>query len=188
MVVGTLPEPLLELIGGKNVKKLIPSKVLTRDLTLARKAESEGITREISIVYMKWLLASPCPSLIQSNEGLPDGYLFDALCGEKGEFRLVISKTDIPRTEESLARLGCVGIRYLGPPSKTIVEEGGEKGKLVAWAFLGVDGSLTSLYVEPEHRGRGLAKAASGRLLKGLVEDPGSVGFRMVLVGAENLD
>ena len=34
----------------------------------------------------------------------------------------------------------------------------------VAWAFLGVDSSLTSLHVEPEYRGKGLAKKISAKI------------------------
>lgn len=34
----------------------------------------------------------------------------------------------------------------------------------VSWAFLGGDASLTTLHVEPEHRGRGLAKAVAMKL------------------------
>ena len=35
----------------------------------------------------------------------------------------------------------------------------GEGAEPVAWTFLGVDSSLTTLHVEPEYRGKGLAKA-----------------------------
>lgn len=39
----------------------------------------------------------------------------------------------------------------------------------MAWAFLGLDASLMSLHVEPEHRGRGLAVPVSRRMfLEGL--------------------
>lgn len=52
---------------------------------------------------------------------------------------------------------------------------------MVAWAFLGPDGSLTSLHVEPGHRGRGLAKAVAGRLLTALAHDEAGMGFRPVV-------
>ncbi|KAF2835539.1 hypothetical protein M501DRAFT_941887, partial [Patellaria atrata CBS 101060] len=38
----------------------------------------------------------------------------------------------------------------------------------VAWAFLGLDGSLSTLFVEPGFRGRGLGKWVAGRVLGGL--------------------
>lgn len=46
-------------------------------------------------------------------------------------------------------------------------ERGGEdtpRGELIAWAFLGPDGSLTTLHVEPAFRGQGLAKMLTRRL------------------------
>lgn len=36
---------------------------------------------------------------------------------------------------------------------------------MVAWAFVDVDGSLATLFVVPEQRGKGLAKAVAGDLL-----------------------
>jgi len=170
MVIGTLPEPLLHLISGDDAKRLRASKVLTRDIEIAKQAGSKGVVSGMSIVYMKWLIAPPPLSNGSGGDkgererGLPEGYCFDKVRREEGEFRLVISRTEIPRTEESLGRMGCVGIRH--------------DSQLIAWAFLGVDGSLTSLHVEPAHRGKGLAKAVSRKLLKQLAEDPGAVGFR----------
>jgi GNAT superfamily N-acetyltransferase len=38
--------------------------------------------------------------------------------------------------------------------------------KAVAWAFLGVDGSLTTLHTEPEYRGKGVAKAVAARIFR----------------------
>lgn len=189
MVIGTLSETLLGLIGGEGVRGLVPSRVLTRDVGIARGVGSEGLVLGISGLYLKWLIAPPSPMREEESGegGLPEGYHFDKARGERGEFGLVISRTEIPRTEESLGRLGCVGIRYICPDSagekrRSGSEEGGG-GELVAWAFLGVDGSLTSLYVEPQHRGKGLAKKMSGKLLRRLVERPGDMGFRSLLVG-----
>jgi len=39
-----------------------------------------------------------------------------------------------------------------------------QRGELIAWAFLGPDGSLTTLHVEPEFRGKGIAKMLTRRL------------------------
>jgi GNAT superfamily N-acetyltransferase len=165
MVLGTLSSPLLHLIGGDEVGKLKESPVLTRDIEEMRQSGSTGVFGGMSIPYLKWLIAPPRPSgAEQGDQGLPEGYSFDIVRGERGEYRRVMSRTEIPRTEESLGRMGCVGVRY------------GEE--LVAWVFLGVDGSVTALHVEPAHRGKGLAKAASRKLLRGLAEDPVSVGFR----------
>ena len=57
-------------------------------------------------------------------------------------------------------------------------EAGEGKGELIAWAFLGVDCSLSSLYAEPQHCGKGLAKAVTRKLFEELAKDPLSEGFR----------
>ena len=108
------------------------------------------------------------PSMTTSHKALPEGYHFSKVRQE--ELQVVISRTDIPRREETLARLGSVAIQYRQPPTGEVegtTAEGQDEGNadvgtLIAWAFLGVDGSLSSLYVEAEHRRRGLAKAVRG--------------------------
>lgn len=137
------------------------------------------------------------------------------------ELQTVVRSTAIPRTEEKLAQLGNVGVRYQPPPSPssssppspslpatatptatptittnsqtttTTAEidsnhpahkeenEDDEKGSLVAWAFLSQDGSLSSLYVSPSHRGQGLAKAVVRKLMQELLSDPLGMGFQM---------
>lgn len=44
------------------------------------------------------------------------------------------------------------------------------KGEMVAWGFLGIDGSLATLFVREEWRGRGFANLVAGGLLQGLRE------------------
>lgn len=100
----------------------------------------------------------------------------------------MISRTDTPRTEETFARLGCLALRYRTPSTGEVEdltaegkgkrEVGEEKGGLIAWVFLGVDCSLSSLHVDPQHRGKGLAKAVTRKLFKELAKDPLSVGSR----------
>lgn len=55
-----------------------------------------------------------------------------------------------------------------------------EKGKLVAWAYIGIDGSFATLYVLEEYRGKGLASYVAGQLLgsygKGAFADLGFDG------------
>lgn len=46
-----------------------------------------------------------------------------------------------------------------------ILNDGGE---MIAWAFVDVDGSLATLFVVPDQRGKGLAKAVAGCLLERL--------------------
>lgn len=55
-----------------------------------------------------------------------------------------------------------------------------EEGKLVAWAYIGIDGAFITLYVLPEYRGKGLATyvaaEALGSLDKGEFVDLGFDG------------
>ena len=78
-------------------------------------------------------------------EGLPTNLEWTEIRPE--ELKLVTSRTDIPRKERTLLLLPGIGIRVLNNDEQT----GIAAGTLVAWAFLGVDGSLTSLHVEPEY-------------------------------------
>ena len=89
------------------------------------------------------------------------------------ELALVISRTEIPRTEGTLGLLQSMGLRVrkrqppCGEGNGDIEAEGSTgNGQLIAWAFLGPDGSLTSLHVEEGWRGRGLAKRVAGRLFE----------------------
>ncbi|KAF4595696.1 hypothetical protein GQ602_001309 [Ophiocordyceps camponoti-floridani] len=65
----------------------------------------------------------------------------------------VVSRSDIPRTPEFL----------YGLPSLVIKSEDETP---VAWAFLGVDGSLISLHCEEHHRRKGLARKLAVKLLR----------------------
>lgn len=192
MILGSLNEVLVELLAGENMETLKPQKVLTRSIdeateaykSSAKQGTGRGVLNGLSVPYMKWLIAPPSPA--QSNEShlLPDGYAFDRVRRE--ELALTMKRTEIPKTEETLAGLGNVGIRYTKPAQQQSSSNRMGEGELIAWAFIGVDGSLSSLHVEPEHRGRGLAKAVCGRLFEMLAEDSMGMGFRAVdAVGRE---
>lgn len=161
-----------------------------------------GVISGISVPYCKWLIAPPGRAAAGKEEqehSLPPGYAFGKLGGDD-ELRLTIARTAIPKTVTTLAQLGNLGVRYIPKASNitatatttpTPTPAGSEtdrekpQGELVAWAFLGVDGSLTSLHVEPAHRGQGLAKAVSRRLFRCLADDALAMGFRPV-GGIEN--
>lgn len=81
---------------------------------------------------------------------LPEGFNIAPVASE--QLGLVIATSGIPREAETLR----------GLPSVAILNDGGE---MVAWAFVDVDGSLATLFVVPEQRGKGLAKAVAGGLL-----------------------
>ncbi|EME44171.1 hypothetical protein DOTSEDRAFT_24257 [Dothistroma septosporum NZE10] len=74
---------------------------------------------------------------------------------QQQHFALVRSRTQIPRQDRTLAVL----------PNVAIFTGEGD-GVPVAWAFAQLDGSLSTLHVEPEWRGRGLAKAVMVKLFK----------------------
>lgn len=67
---------------------------------------------------------------------------------------LVKVRTSIPRSSRTLLSLRSVGVFH-----KSTDEP-------VAWAFLGLDGSLTSLHTEEEYRGKGIAKAVAARIFR----------------------
>lgn len=86
---------------------------------------------------------------------LPEGLKWGELDGR--HWGLVKSRTQIPRQERTLAEL----------PNLAIIEEEGEDGgRPVAWVFVGLDGSLTTLHVEEEWRGKGLARLLAVKLWK----------------------
>ena len=151
---------------------------------------------------------------------LPKGGNYHFSKARREEFQTVIRSTAIPRTEETLAQLGNVSVRYRRPPSlppssppspatasptaiitnPTAVEgdttknkqaptsDAEQEGELVAWAFLSHDGSLSSLHVTPAHRGQGLAKAITRKLMQELVQDPLGMGFHARLGGDDDDD
>lgn len=120
---------------------------------------------------------------------LPPGYRFKDRHGRRGvqscQFDLVQSRTHIPRSRESLA---CMfgEVIYYDPspsPSSSSSQQSQEQQQRqqsapsdtttvtdqeipIAWAFLGYDGALATLHVEPEHRGKGLAVHVSREVLR----------------------
>ncbi|KAK8219825.1 Type I HSP40 co-chaperone [Zalaria obscura] len=71
---------------------------------------------------------------------------------------LIRSRTQIPKADRTLRLLPSVCIY----PSSTSDADPSP----IAWSFLGADGSLSTLHVEAEYRGKGLAKAVSVKLLR----------------------
>lgn len=90
---------------------------------------------------------------------LPPGYRFQDRQGRTGilphHYALVRSRTHLPRSDETLSRIPGVAA-YVDQPGD------GEETP-IAWVFLGLDGSLATLFVEPEHRGKGIAEGGIWR-------------------------
>ena len=141
----------------------------------------QGVVAGVSVVYEKWRtdsadrggrevygehkgfviegirplthdsLVAPC-----LHNALPGGYWFSKFGQE--ELQVMISRNGIPRKDD-LARLGSVAIRYRQPPTEEgegITAKGQnientDIGGLIVWAFLGVDGSPSSLCFKPGH-------------------------------------
>ncbi|KAF1839898.1 uncharacterized protein K460DRAFT_371847 [Cucurbitaria berberidis CBS 394.84] len=76
--------------------------------------------------------------------------------GEMREHDIAVVKerTSIPRSTKTLLSLNSVGV----------FEE--EMDTPVAWAFLGLDGSLTALHTEEGYRGKGIAKAVAAKIFR----------------------
>ena len=83
---------------------------------------------------------------------LPEGLRWGEMTAADTE--IVQARTPIPRPTHTLLSLQHVAI----------FEEA--TGKPIAWSFLGLDGALSTLHVEPEHRGRGMAKAITSKIMK----------------------
>ena len=85
---------------------------------------------------------------------LPSGFEYGKV--DPKDYSLVKSRTQIPRQDRTLCKLPSVAV-YPADNSSTTREP-------IAWGFLGLDASLTTLHVEPACRGLGLAKSLSLRL------------------------
>nr|POF16775.1 hypothetical protein CFP56_72726 [Quercus suber] len=80
---------------------------------------------------------------------------------------LVRARTQIPRQERTLAVLPSVAIfTQTGEGGQGNDDDGDDEGRMVGWAFVGLDGSLTTLHVEAEYRNKGLAKALTSKLFR----------------------
>ncbi|KAM0708974.1 hypothetical protein Q7P35_003010 [Cladosporium inversicolor] len=75
---------------------------------------------------------------------------------QKQHFPLVRSRTEIARQDFTLARLPNLAIFPVEPADAAPV----------AWAFVGLDGSLTTLHTETLHRRMGLAMALTAKLFR----------------------
>ncbi|KAL4933318.1 uncharacterized protein BDV17DRAFT_106613 [Aspergillus undulatus] len=99
-------------------------------------------------------------------------YTFTSSLGAFGIQRhhldLVKSRTNIPRSSGTLMAMGGVALYHRPslPSPIPIPDKEKENEMPIAWAFLGFDGSLCTLHVEPEHRGRGLGGLVGREVMK----------------------
>lgn len=83
---------------------------------------------------------------------LPEGLRWGEM--REQDIEIVKARTSIPRSTKTLLSLKSVGV----------FEE--ESDRPVAWTFLGLDGSLTTLHTEPDYRGKGIAKAVAAKICR----------------------
>ncbi|KAF2739258.1 hypothetical protein EJ04DRAFT_355932 [Polyplosphaeria fusca] len=88
---------------------------------------------------------------LPQTRNLPEGFQWGELRDQ--DIAIVRSRTSFPRAKETLLSLKSVGVFD-------------QEHNAVAWTFLGLDGSLTSLHVEPEYRNKGIAKAVAAKIFR----------------------
>lgn len=158
LVIGTLHHALVPLLTSPD-DKFPEQRVLSRSSSSSSSTQfsptSDGVLSGIGEPTWKWLIP---PSFSSSSPAaaLPKGYTSSTL--RKEDLKLCMSRTSIPRSENTLVVLKDSCVRFRSDDE--------EDAKPIAWAFLGVDGSLNSLHVEPEHRGKGLARSVVGELIR----------------------
>lgn len=113
------------------------------------------------------------PSSLPETRDLPKDLRWGAVRPQ--DFALVRSRTAIPRQDATLALL----------PSLAIFRAEEHNGAPIAWAFLGLDGSLTSLHTEEAFRGLGLAKTLVSKLFREGGHPDSPVGGRNMVVAKE---
>jgi hypothetical protein len=91
-------------------------------------------------------------SALPTTRELPEGLRWGVM--REQDIETVKARTSIPRSTNTLLSLKSVGV----------FEE--QSDKPVAWTFLGLDGSLTTLHTEPEQRGKGIAKAVAAKIMR----------------------
>lgn len=92
---------------------------------------------------------------------LPRGYELGKV--PANEIELVTSTSKVKRQPASLLENHNAAIVYTDPNNTA-------RKELVAWAYLSIDQSLTTLYVLPNHRGKRLAKTVAGAVIRDLCD------------------
>ncbi|CRG88361.1 hypothetical protein PISL3812_05391 [Talaromyces islandicus] len=90
---------------------------------------------------------------------LPDGYELGTVPPD--QIDLVTGTSKVKRQASTLLE---------NPNAAVMFSDENHSRRVVAWAYLSIDKSLTTLYVLPEHRGKGLAKIVAGSLMRDLYD------------------
>ena len=113
-----------------------------------------------------WIIRTrPPPAVRKDQKPLPEGFTVSRV--PEDQLDIVLSTSEIQRQPSTMLMLPNVGLLNA-------------EGKLVAWGYIGIDGSFATLYVLPDYRGQGLATYAAtellGRLSRGEFKDLGYDG------------
>ncbi|RDW90263.1 uncharacterized protein DSM5745_02038 [Aspergillus mulundensis] len=183
------PHPLASVLLGS-----VHESTVRLIVELAAEEKTLRVHRGQNIFYAKYCF--PSSSFEHSVHGSDklrakeSAYTFADCKGVYGvqehHVRLVKARTNIPRSKEALMAMGGVALYHRpqeASPTASISASAngncdgngeGEGEMPIAWAFLGFDGSMCSLHVEPEHRGRGLAVLVGREVMKRGVGEFGS--------------
>jgi hypothetical protein len=163
--IGTLPiPPTVHDISNQsdnpflshlsNPKVILVGALNTVAGTMLKDAIPPNLPNYMHIWYVKFLFKT---SHLPTNVDAPEGFRWGKIRLE--DFALVRSRTSIPRQDRTLALLPSLALF-------PVTKEGEEEAGPIAWAFLGPDGSLSSLHCEPEYRGKGFAKVLARKLFR----------------------
>ncbi|KOS21729.1 hypothetical protein ESCO_001500 [Escovopsis weberi] len=128
------------------------NKALLGSLNTATRRVLEGMRRcEIRPfgTWDKWLFEEQ--RLPDLGDALPEGMFWDEASRE--DLRVFLARGNIPRSIDTMVRLPSLVIKL-------------EDKTPIAWALLGLDGALCSLFCEEAYRGRGLSKKLAAKLLR----------------------
>ncbi|KAF2230762.1 hypothetical protein EV356DRAFT_536128 [Viridothelium virens] len=146
---------------------------VARRVEVAESRDEKESSAEKTVVMEQGGSGLPAtPPQYLGTKGLLDGLYWSAM--QERDLSTVRARTHIPRREQTMRLLPSICIRRLPTfvhhkPSAHVSHASAEGEPIgpddpIAWAFLGVDGSLSSLHVETAFRGLGLAKAVTAKL------------------------
>ncbi|KAK1752431.1 hypothetical protein QBC47DRAFT_388463 [Echria macrotheca] len=161
MVLGSLEEGMRRRLVGRGVRMARTGVEMSPDV------ERYGWE-----FYGKWLFRV---EMLAGEMGMGmgiEGARWDVVRRE--DVAVILARTKIPRQEATLLALPSTVVRL-------------EDGTPVAWAFLGPDGTLTTLHVEESYRGKGLAKTLASKLMRDHLGDFGDDGWGAADVYVSNL-
>lgn len=178
--VAHLADPETVLVGALHGS---PARVLARHGCVRR--ELPGLEMPYRKFVFEGAGLPACGLPGNEGDGRGQGLKWGVVRGR--DFALVRSRSVIPRTDAALALLPSVAV-FSQPREGEEGEEEDDGGRPIAWAFLGLDASLTSLHVEPEWRGRGLAKAVAVKLFRDEMGSFRGVGGEGEMDGLKHAD